>query len=201
MLKTLSIFAALIMVSSPAFASGTENGIIEGNGACVADANGDFQEVAADISSGRRSEGGFYAEGPGCLTLDIERAYDATHEHAYMKWNAVDKGSEPVRVDSEFDATYHMDYQTTRFFITVKWTMFWNHTVIRDADNKISEVIIEYGKHSGTNMLKHWGGKIHLKAVAPGVTAFAVRNEFDGSRIKRSEVESAAKQLFDKLKN
>ncbi len=198
MLKVLSYMAALMIVSAPVLASGTE-GIIEGDGACVADANGNYPETMEVTSGNNSDEGGYYAEGPGCMAIDIQRAYDLTKTHGYMKWNAVDEASEPAAIDSDYDVSYLVDYKTTRFFITARWKLQWNHTVIRDADDNITEVIITYNKHSGTSMLKHWAGTVHLKTVAPGVTAIAVRNEFNGSRIKRKEVISAAQQLHDKL--
>ena len=200
MKKSLIVsIAALVLASGNVWADSSEL-VIEGNGACVTGVDGAFEESLTSVVE-ERMDGGFVATGAGCLLVDILDAWDVTHTQPFIHWNTVDKASDliPQEVPAGFSHNYLVNYTTTRSFITVHWVMAWLHRVAIGDMEAPEAIVIDYEKISGTPFLPYWKGNIQLKSVAPGVTAFAMVNGFQGRNISSAAVQQSILDVFVKL--
>ncbi|MBI4042712.1 MAG: hypothetical protein HY391_04460 [Deltaproteobacteria bacterium] len=208
--RIASLFLVVFVISL--FACGTENTSEGFDGAynqpldysngtyCVIGEDRSYHE-SVTVLSGSRSEGGYWAEGGGCILRPLKEVWAVGHNQPHLVWDRVDDYSvtvkEPPQNVTHF---YEVLYKVKEFFITVDWTMYWFHSIQRGTFEDPKEVLINFQKVAGTSYIPYWKGSILLKEIAPGVTQFSIRWLIDASEQTEAKAAESVRTMYEKFR-
>jgi len=168
---------------------------------CKLDAQGkSVGDFKVDKGDSQNAQGAFsWGQGGGCINRPIRDAWGVTHNQPVMVWDGVTTSQfAPLAAIPGSTHVYEVQY-TVKDFITVHWTMDWVHAVLDGTIAAPKHIIVNYRKVAGTTYIPYWEGTLDLQELAPGVTAFAMRNQVNASQTSSDDAASTVQGVFDHL--
>ena len=202
---------AVLALSVPAFADDLSKPIfnLDPSQYCAKDSTGKYvgafqvksgEETGADDAAltDELDSKYMWGQGGGCIFRATRDAWGALHNQPLMVWDGVSE-STFTTVAPLPGATHRYQVQyIVRDIVTVKWKMDWHHSLQQGTLLAPQQVTVNYRKVEGTTYIPYWEGTVVLKDLAPGVVAFAMRNQVNAAQTSADDAASSVRDIFTK---
>jgi hypothetical protein len=167
---------------------------------CEPDPQGNINQT---IDTTKGSTSSFdWAESNGCITRPILETWAVTTNPDEMGVSGLAKYT-VKEIDPPPAGAVHLfqvDY-TVQSIFTVSWTMNWLHQLVQGTLSDPQEVAITVTKVSGSSLISHISGLLHLTKISPNVTMASVRFELKTPETNADTAAQASEQVITRLRS
>jgi hypothetical protein len=196
--RALALSMTVVLTALTAFA---DDPAVPAPGSCQADASGNVSEQVA-LNSGGHAGGGYWATGVTCFKSPIQKVWLGTRTDAVMAWGDTRPHGSGNQNQAASNPVYSISkgYEAGPSIFAVSWMMRFDHLLMQGTLNQPQQVIVNFGKTSGTNHIRIWRGKIFLGAVNATTTAVTMEAVVDADQTSQGDTQNVVSEYISRLR-